>query len=282
MSQEKLRLGITGGSGFIGSRLVEYLSKDQKIEFFLFDGDLLNKQEISSFFEGKEINQVVHLAGTFFGDFEELVLANVITTSNLLQVAVKRNVSKFVYTSTGAVYGEPVREKAIETDPLNPITLYGLAKAYAEKCVDFYSRKFAINSIILRFPNVYGPQNNKGVIYDFLKAIKEKGRVVIHGTGQQKRNFLFVDDAVEAIKRAIEYDGEGEVFNIADKDLFSLNDVLEILRAKGLRFTIDYQPTDESNSLQVLSEDITKANNLIKWQPMVGLSDALERMLSDF
>lgn len=277
---DKTRLGVTGANGFIGSHFLEKLKANRQYEIVVFKGDLLNKKDIGLYFKfNRDINQLVHFAGTFFGNFETLLNVNVVATHNLLKQAIKYKIKKIIYTSTGAVYGESPIKGSVETDELKPNTPYGLSKMWAEDCIQYYANNFNLNYIILRFPNVYGPKSSKGVIYNFLKSIKESSKVVIFGNGEQKRNFLFIDDAVEAIERVLRYKGNNEIFNIADKNIYSLRDVVKILKKGGFKFEVEYQSAEETNALQVLSEDITKAKKIINWRPTVSLKEGIESLV---
>lgn len=281
MDRKIIKICVTGSNGFIGSNLLKCLSKNRKFEIVSFNGNLLDKKDIEIFFgTHKKIDQLVHLAGGFYGDFNTLFLVNVTAINNLLEQAVKHSVNKIVFASSGAVYGEPVREKSTENDPLNPNTLYGLSKMFAEECIKYYLRSYNLEFVILRFSNVYGQGNSKGVIYNFLKSIKEKNKVTIFGTGKQKRNFLFVEDATRSIISALEYTGT-EIFNIADKNIYSLRDVVKILKNSGLKFEVEYQPAETANALQVLSEDITKAKSEMRWEPQITLDAGISKLISN-
>lgn len=268
-------LGVTGADGFIGSHLIAQL-KERGYQYKIFQGDLSDKNDLDIFVNG--CNQIIHLAGVFTNDFDVLMQVNVIGTRNLIDACKKNNVKRVIFSSTGAVYGEPLhRGVSLEDDVLSPNTLYGLSKLYAEE----YIRFSGVNFVILRLPNVYGVGNKKGVVYNFLNSIHENKRVTIFGTGEQKRNFLFITDLINAIMLALEYNGNSEVFNISDDVIYSLNDIVHILKEKQLSFEIDYQPSDESNVLQVLAEDISKAKNILSWHPMVDFKNGLSFMMHD-
>src|SRR5215218_3736820 len=148
-SAHKREIGLTGGNGFIGSHLRKLLDQRQ-IAYHLFKGDLLNLYDVDAFLQNHAINTIVHLAGSFHGSFENLAGKNLIATQNLLEAGTRYGIQKIIYSSTGAVYGEPVKSKSFETDPLNPNTLYGLVKGYTEDCVRYYKNNHGIDYIILR------------------------------------------------------------------------------------------------------------------------------------
>lgn len=269
-------VGITGSNGFIGKALVEKLQKQKDTcNVKIFNGDVLNFNQVDVF--ARDCNKIIHLAGILSNDFNNLIEVNVKGTRNIVDACRKNGIEKMIFASTGAVYGEPFKNGiSFENDPLTPNTLYGLSKFYAEE----YIRFSKIDCVILRFPNVYGPDNNKGVIYNFLESIQKEKKVNIFGTGKQKRNFLYVNDAAEAIVKTLGYRGSNKVFNIADNKLYSLNDVVEKLKNRGLKFDIEYRLADEINQLQILSENIELAKNELGWEPIVTLDLGIERIIT--
>lgn len=266
------KIGITGGSGFIGKRLLSRF-QDESYETKSFEGNIMNKEDLEGFFDG--CDAVVHLAGVFSNNFEQLLEVNVLGTRNVVDACIKSGVKKIIFSSTGAVYGEPLREKSLETDPLHPNTLYGLSKMFAEE----YIRFSGINHIILRFPNVYGLGNEKGVIYNFLRSIKEKEKIVIYGTGEQKRDFVFVDDAVHALVLATTRAGISGTFNISGGTAYSLNDIVGLLRERGLSFDVSHEDFEASNALRVLSQSNGRAKEILGWEPSVGLAEGIGRII---
>ncbi|MEK9155705.1 MAG: NAD(P)-dependent oxidoreductase [Patescibacteria group bacterium] len=260
---ERLRVCITGSNGFIGRNLVQRLDSNPKIEVIPFAGDLLKKDDAVKFFvKNKDINQIIHLVGLFAGSFEDLVRVNVVTLANLLWAAPQNNIKKIILTSTGAVYGEPLAGESKEDDQLRPNTYYGLSKKYAEEYLLYHHHNSGIEYVILRFPNVYGPENDKGVIHNFISDIKERGEVTINGDGTQSRNFLHVSDACLAIEKSLHYDGSG-IFNISNPVKVSINDLIGILKKK-YRFTVKCAPTN--NNLRDLLLDVSKAKQMLGFE----------------
>ena len=253
-SKSNKAVGITGTNGFIGSYLIAYFKK-RNISYHVFLGDLLNKKELESFFQKNSVRQIIHLAGTFDPPFDNLITKNVLTTNNLLEIGIKHGLKKIIYASSGAVYGEPKNDTSKEKDKLDPNTLYGLTKKMAEECVRYYSSKELVTSIILRFPNVYGDNKTKGVIYHFLTDIEEKGYITIAGNGTQSRNFLHVSDACYAIEKALSYN-KSNVFNISNNQKQTINDIVKKL-SKKYSFKIKHKPVD--NELNDLLLDTKKA-----------------------
>lgn len=274
------KVGVFGAKGFIGTQLLALLREGDAWDAVAFEGNLLELKDIEAFFDVHEPEHIVNLVGKFSGTPGELLTANVLTLHNLLEAASKRGVKRIVHASTGAVYGEPPAGISKEEDETAPCTIYGLTKRYAEECIEYFAKNHDIGYAILRFPNVYGPEGSKGVIAAFLKAIKERGKISIAGTGEQRRNFLYVADAAEALCAALEYEGGNGAFNIASQEVQSLNEVVGILRELGLAFSVDHAPADETNTLQTLSLDISKAREQLGWKPEVSLSEGLRRVLT--
>ena len=277
---EKITVCVTGHDGFIGSRLLLKLKEDPRWDVVPFFGDLTKKSDVEAFFAAHPtVSNLIHLAGLFFGDADVLFSVNVLGTVHLLEAGAAAGLKRVIAVSTGAVYGEPPGGISKEEDPRAPNTLYGLSKLQGEESLEYAARTKGIKTVTLRFPNVYGPGNAKGVIYQFLSAIAREKKIVIAGTGEQKRNFLHVDDAVSAILLALTYEGSEHVLNIASEELVSLNELAELLRAKGLVFEIARESADAANALQILSLDITRAKAALGWRPRVSLSDGIQQLM---
>jgi len=266
MAVGRLKICITGHSGFIGTHLKKYLSENKKLSTVPFEGDLLNKKDIELFFKKhKDIDQIIHLVGRFYGDFEDLYKANVLTTFNLLETISSINIQKVIYASSGAIYGEPLKKESFETDQVYPNTVYGLTKLYSEECIKYFSNISDTKYILLRFPNVYGEGNNKGVVFNLLNDIKTKGKITVYGDGNQSRNFLHVSDACRAIEKSIFYK-KSNVFNISNPKKVRINDIIKILQKK-YDFKIEYK--EDNNYLRNLLLNTDKAKKELKFVPKV-------------
>jgi UDP-glucose 4-epimerase len=254
-------IGITGCKGFIGSNLCNYLSK-QNINFTCFEGDLLNEDDINNYFTKYHINNIIHLAGTFNPPFSNLLEKNLRTTQLLLNIGSNYGLKKIIFSSTGAVYGNPLKEESYETDILKPNTLYGLVKQYVEECIQYYSNNNNLIYVILRFSNVYGEGNKKGVIYNFLNDIQTKKKITVAGDGKQRRDFLHVQDACVAIEKSLSYD-KSDIFNISNTSGTSLLDLIKVLKMK-YQFTVNHREMD--NNLHDLILNTDKAKNKLGFQ----------------
>lgn len=266
-------IAIMGSRGFIGSHLVRILQENY-IPFVVFKDNLLDLASIRKFFKANPVKQVIHLAGSFTGSFDELIPNNVITTQHLLQAGAEAGLQKIIYASTGAVYGEPFGEVSLETDACKPNTLYGLSKKMAEDVIFHYHLVKGLNYVILRYPNVYGEGSTKGVLCNFLTDIHSKGSITVAGDGKQSRNFLHVSDACGAIVKAIGYE-QSSIFNISTRRKISINDLVALLQ-QYYSFNIHHKAPD--NNLKSLLLDTSKAKAELGFTAAV---DDLSFYLSD-
>lgn len=257
------RLGIAGSTGFIGSHLVRDFVK-KGIPFARFAGDAHSTSDIERYFSIDRITHLVFLIGTFNPPFDQQLKTNVLTLQNFLETGKKYGLKKIVFSSTGAVYGEPKNQASVETDPLIPNTLYGLSKVLAETTIHYYARNSELQFVILRFPSVYGEKNTKGAIYQLVSDSK-KGEIQIAGDGNQKRNFLHVSDACDAIEKSLHYP-KSDIFNITSPVFLSINDVVQRLKTK-YAFTIKY--ISANNRLKNLLLDDRKARNELMYDPKI-------------
>jgi UDP-glucose 4-epimerase len=255
------KIGITGCKGFIGSHFVDYC-RQHSLPYVCFLGDLLNSEDVQHFFSENAIDQLIHLVGTFDPPFQNQIEKNVMTLQTIVNIGINHGLTKIIYASSGAIYGEPLHETSKESDNLRPNTLYGLSKLFAESCIQYYSNNYGIHYVILRFPNVYGLDAQKGVISRFLYDIKTKGEITIAGDGLQSRNFLHVDDACRALAKAIDYN-TSDIFNISNSQKLTINEVVDMLKKKYV-FTIDHAPKD--NNLKNLLLDGSKAKRLLGFE----------------
>lgn len=234
-----MRAIVTGGAGFIGSYLVETLLM-QGDEVHVIDnlstGSLANVPGAAEFHEAdvrfEQASQTIarirpevvyHLAAQ--ADVQTSVRnplldahVNALGTVNLLQACVKAGVNKFILASTSAVYGNLERTAISETDPAQPISFYGTSKLAAENYVRTFAELFGIRYTILRYANVYGarqtPKGEGGVVALFMERIRHGLPLIVHGDGEQTRDFIYVKDVVLANLAAARY-GDGETVQIS-------------------------------------------------------------------
>lgn len=304
-SSQKLHL-VTGGAGFVGSTLVRRLLSDcarvrvvdnfstglfsnleevvSRIE--IIEGDLSDPsvsrravEGVEYVFHQAEIPSVaysMHYPGP-------TILSNFTATLNLLSACAKEHVPRVVFASSCAVYGDTTVLPSSEDDAENPASPYALAKMVGEKYLEMCSRIYRLSGVSLRYFNVFGPRQNphlpySGVISRFLLALAKGKMPVIYGDGQQSRDFVYVDDVVNANILAVKCESvSGISFNIGSGEGRSLDNVLHTLSSlSGKAITANYvQPRlgDVRHSLA----DIGRARELLGYQPQVGFEEGLRK-----
>jgi UDP-glucose 4-epimerase len=308
LTRESKRVLVTGGAGFIGSHLVDRLvSSDRQVRVIdnLSTGKLANisqhlgkgavdfvKGDIKDFELAKkcvsDVDAVVHLAAIISVPFsvkhpEATYETNVAGTLNLLNACAEAGVSKFVFVSSCAVYGEPEYLPVDELHPTNPISPYAESKLLGERhCLDFHKRRL-LQSVVLRLFNVYGPRQGvndySGVITKFIDRSKRKMPLIIYGDGSQTRDFVNVHDVVEAVLKALETEkAAGEIFNIGFGVATSVNKLAKyILDLAGFNLDISYEQP-RAGDIKDTFADISKAEKLLGYKPAVSLCDGLRAL----
>ncbi len=238
---------VTGGAGFIGSHLVDFLMKSGETVHVLdnlsagnldnlsmclsspglrvFQGDVLDKEIVFKALEG--CDTVFHLAANPEVRSEKAsphdhFKQNIEATYNLLECMREAGgVERYVFASTSTVYGEPHEIPTPETyGPLKPISHYGASKLASEALSMSYASMYDFGCVIYRLANVVGPRSNHGVIYDFIMKLKEDpSRLEVLGDGTQSKSYLYVDDCISGIMAGLDDLDEGVmVYNIGSVD----------------------------------------------------------------
>lgn len=249
---------ITGGAGFIGSHLADFLisrrhevvvvdnlslGKKENIQhltdhdqFFFIEEDLLHFNKIKNIFNANHFDIVFHLASN--SDIFNSVnhpsrdLRNTFAASwNVLECCRLHGVKKIIFSSTSAIYGEKTNKLREDSGPCHPVSYYGAAKLAAESFISAYSFMSDIRSWIVRFPNVVGHRATHGVLHDFINKLKNNPRQLeILGDGRQKKPYVYVADIVDAMlfvfRRA---KGRLNVYNIGVQDCISVTDIAKIV-----------------------------------------------------
>jgi len=305
------RVLVTGGAGFIGSHLVKALI--DKCSVVVLDnlcsgslenlyrvvegggikfvrGDVRDKKAVRDAMNG--VDAVVHLAALI--DVEASVKnpfethdVNVNGTLNVLDEAVKAGVKRFVFASSAAVYGDVNPMPLKEEYPPHPISPYAASKAAAEGYCLAFNRCLGLGTVILRYFNVYGPgQRNSaysGVIMRFLENAFRGEPLIVYGDGCQTRDFVYVDDVVEATVLAMEGDGlEGETFNICTGKPTSVNELIEVVKTiawKDLKVVYD---KPRKGDIRNNYGDPSKAEKTLGFKAKTSLKEGIEKMASGF
>mgnify|MGYP000038069469 FL=1 len=299
-----MRCLVTGGAGFIGSNLVDRLIDDghevivfdnlstgqqkninPKAKFFLVDiahQPYFETNTMKDIMSGVDV--VFHMAclARVQPSIEnpiEYHSANVNGTLNMLEVCRKYGVKRFVFSSSSSVYGD-VEEKDLptsENSKLNPMSPYALHKLVGEQYCKLYSELYQLETVSLRYFNVYGDRQPTSGAYCLVMGVFAQQRLngkpmTIRGDGEQRRDFTHVDDVVDANVRCMDYPLEmnGDVFNIGNGDNKSVNDIADLIGGER----VNLEPVIEP---RVTLADNTKIKKLLDWKPTQDLNQWVKK-----
>tara|TARA_R110000824_G_scaffold69822_2_gene179687 strand:- start:6458 stop:7354 length:897 start_codon:yes stop_codon:yes gene_type:complete len=294
---------VTGGCGFIGSHIVNRLvslghnvrvlddkSAESNEKFPVNSraqyhyASIRNYDEIVDLFAN--VDNVFHLAaesriGPCIDHPQNACLTNVLGTCNVLQASREKGVKKFIYSGTSSAYGlanKPPLKEDMPRDCLNP---YAVTKTAGEDLAKMYYTLWGLKTVSFRYFNVYGEgQPHTGqyapVIGIFLRQLKEKGSLTIVGDGLQSRDFVYINDVVDANMLAMETDKEeafGEVFNIGSGSNISILDIANLISDNH-----EFQPSRLGEAQHTIA-DITKAKEVLGFNPKGNVSNWIKKQL---
>jgi len=256
--------------------------------FKLVVGDVRNKKAIRNALDG--VDAIVHLAALInveesFKNPIKTHNVNVTGTLNVLEEAARTNIEKFIYASSCAVYGDGNPLPLKENYPPKPLSPYAASKASAEHYCEMFHRTYGLKTVILRYFNVYGPgQGNNpysGVVTKFLNNALCGAPLVIYGDGEQTRDFIYIDDVVEATTLALESsDAVGQTFNICTGFPTSINELANIVKelvGKDLKIIHD---KPRIGDIRNNYGDPSKAFEILKFKAKNTLKNGIEKYIS--
>jgi len=299
-----VKYAISGGAGFIGSNVVDTLI-DESHEVVIFDNFSSGKRENINpkaklvevdlsdpnssnilIRELKDVHTVFHFAAMarVQPSIDEPVpfeINNTISTINLLKSAVDAQVKRFVYSASSSAYGNAIKMPMKEDDPTNPISPYAMQKFYGEVACKMFAQVYNIETVSLRYFNVYGERQSMEGAYALVVAAFAKKRMngeplTIRGDGEQRRDFTYVKDVVRANILASQSKsvGNGEVINIGNGDNKSVNDIARLIGGE----TITVDPVVEPRETLA---DNSLAKSLLNWEPSMNLEDWIPQYKKD-
>lgn len=293
---------VLGGGGFLGSHLSEALlahghtvrifdrpnllrfrsfQPDEAIEWF--EGDFINRQHLASAVSGCDV--IYHLVSTTLPRSSNEnpaydVETNVIGTLHLLETALKHQIRKVIFVSSGGtIYGIPRETPIKESHPTEPICSYGIGKLAIEKYLGLYHLLHGMDYCVLRLANPFGERQRtaaaQGAVAVFLdKALRDEV-IEIWGDGSVVRDYFYVGDAVAAMVKALTYEGDSRVFNIGSGVGYSLNEILDAIETLlGVAVKRSYFPP-RAFDVPVSVLDISNAEKFLDWKPQVPFVDGL-------
>ena len=307
---------ITGGGGFIGSHLAEYLLKngaakvrvlDNLVNGFQANLDILRQYNGFEFMEGdirnadtcqqacREINYVSHQAalGSVPRSIKEPVYFNEVNVGgfvNMLKAAVDNNIKQFVYASSSSVYGDEPTLPKLESRVGNCLSPYAATKKTNELYAQVFADVYGLKIMGFRYFNIFGPRQDPdgayaAVIPLFVKGIMKKTPVYINGDGEQTRDFTFVDNAVQVNVKGMLTENEAaikKVYNVAVGENFSVN---YLYRACKKYLESDFEATyrePRSGDIRNSLADISLAKELLGYQPTKRFEDGLTETIEFF
>lgn len=269
------------------------LSPMQDVDDFsceLVVGDILDEYLALEVCKGADV--IVHFAANTgvpisVAHPREDCMANVLGTFNYLEGARQNRVNRFIFASSGAPAGEvepPIHEEL----PAHPVSPYGASKLAGEGYCSAYYKTFGVKTVSLRFGNVYGPgsKHKSSVVAKFIRQAFNGETCEIFGDGNQTRDFIYIDDLIDAVVRASHFNGGGEVFQIATNQETTLNELMDVMQDVFEKNGI--APFEIVNSEERLGDvkrnysDISKAKEVLGWNARVELSQGLNKTLKYF
>lgn len=303
-SLEDAKACVTGGAGFIGSHLVDRLL-NEGCEVIVIDNLYSGKLENIACYQkmrgftfvkcdirSKLIKNVLKDADLIFHEAavssvkkakKNPLLANSVNvngTLNLLRAALDLNIERFVYASSAAVYGDVSFTRIKEDAPIKPVSIYGVSKLASENYVITFHRTYGLRTVCLRYFNVYGLRQTCGpegaVIPNFLESLANNKPLIIYGDGHQTRDFIHVQDVVDANVLAIQNKGAvGEAFNIGTGKTLSINKLADILFKVAKKPKKLFYTEAKSGDIKHSCADIVKAKRILGFRTRCSLRNEL-------
>jgi UDP-glucose 4-epimerase len=304
-----IKITVLGASGFIGSNFSAQLSKFKNFEIHLIGRNVDFLQNKFSSFENintysldigdtdaiksviNNSDYIFHFASdtTPFSSSKDPISdieVNVFKTIRLLEVLKTCNVKKIIFLSSGgAVYGNyniPIKEDF----PKYPLSPYGISKLTMEFYVKYFCNRDNIDFIIFRPSNPFGVgQSNKkshGLILHLFNSVKNNKTFNIFGDGEEVRDYIYIDDVIDALMKSITYKGSVKIFNLGTGCGYSVNEIVEkVEKIFGIKLNISYQPkTNYSVEKNILDIELVKSE--LKWQPSNDLESSLIKYMENF
>ncbi|MDT7872868.1 MAG: NAD-dependent epimerase/dehydratase family protein [Sulfolobaceae archaeon] len=296
---------ITGGAGYIGSHLVDALTKlynDIVVIDDFSNGNYVNKKakylkidlrdSSTSSLKIPAGSILYHLAAnpdvrTSMIDSYEHFSRDVIATFNVLEMARRNDVSLLVFASSSTVYGETDKIPTPENAELKPISNYGVFKLLGEHLLEYYSRVYGIKGISIRLANVTGGRVSHGVIKDFVEKLRKNPyKLEILGNGKQRKSYIYITDVIEAfLTLEKKFNGLYDAFNVGNEDWITVDEIAKIVEEEmNLTPVHEYVDIGEGRGwvgdVRFMLLDISKIKQL-GWKPNYSSAQAVRLAVRD-
>lgn len=304
---------VTGCAGFIGSNLCESLLKEGKTvvgidnfdpyygvsikknnlailtkfnNFKFLPIDITNKAALKRLFAKYQFSTVIHLAArpgvsASLKNPIPYAFINVVGTVNLLERMKGINNISFIFGSSSSVYGELKKTPFSEDDPTEvQLSPYGASKKSAEIFCRFYHDIYGIPMTILRFFTVYGPRVRPDMaVMKFIKAIQKGEEITLYNKGEVRRDYTYIDDIVDGIKRVIDKRHQFEIINLGGSNPVKMKKIVRLLEENlGKRVKVKSAPLPQSEMPETWA-DISEAKKLLSWKPKMPIEEGIKRLV---
>jgi UDP-glucose 4-epimerase len=293
---------VTGGAGFIGSHLVDLLLQEG-FEIFVIDnlssGKLINlprhpnlcfyqvdilHEEFYKVVERVRPDAIIHLAAqsSVRTSIQDMLIDEQINIRGSLQVIEAANrygVKRILFSSTAAVYGDPVVLPISLDHPIEPLSPYGISKYAVEKYLAYAKRSLGLDVTVLRLANVYGPRQNTegegGVIATFIGRFFRNEVPAIYGTGQQTRDFIYVLDVANVFLQALVHGGSG-VFHVSTGQAISINRLYQVITDQLPQFPPPRYEKSKEGEIEHSYLSNQRTIEKFSWDPQVSLEKGIQ------
>jgi UDP-glucuronate 4-epimerase len=307
---------VTGGAGFIGSHLCEYLLaqgqtvvaldnfndyydprlKRRNVEpllsrdgFKLVEADILDRPLLQQLFNAHPFEAIIHLAaraGVRPSIAQPLLYeqVNIQGTINLLELARQHQISKFIFGSTSSVYGENRKVPFAEDDPVdNPISPYAATKKAAELICYTYHHLYGVKVSCLRFFTVYGPRQRPDMaIHKFTQLMAAGQKVPMFGDGTTKRDYTYISDIVNGIYRALERCTSYHLYNLGESQTIELRRLIDLIAKNlGREARIERLPM-QPGDVPMTYADVSRARRELGYEPRVNVEEGVRNFVEWF
>ncbi|QKY15582.1 NAD-dependent epimerase/dehydratase family protein [Halorubrum sp. CBA1229] len=288
---------VTGGAGFIGSHLVDALVGANDVTVLddfstgyrenvnpkatVIEGDIRDRDTVESAMDG--IDLVFHEAALVSVDksVEQPQLSHETNATPTLSIldAARENDARVILASSAAIYGRPSSVPVTESEPKRPNSPYGIDKLYLDHHARTYHDLYGLETVALRYFNVYGPRQRggpySGVISIFADRLANDEPVTVHGDGTQTRDFVHVSDVVQANLLAAETDAVGEAFNVGTGSSISIRELADLMRESTESTSEIVHTEGRSGDIERSVADIRKAKDKLGYDPTIDLEDGI-------